>query len=55
MRKPYVPGHMFERYRAKAYLDLASQTAGVVTTLVQAGRAVAPYIRPALTAAVGAL
>ena len=53
MRKPYVHGHKFERY--KAYLDLASQTAGVVTTLVQAGRAVAPYVKPVLTAAAGAL
>ena len=53
MRKPYVYGHKFERY--KAYLDLASQTAGVVTTLDQAGRAVAPYVKPVLTAAAGAL
>lgn len=53
MRKAFVPGHKLDRY--KAYLDLAAQTAGTVHSLIQAGRVVAPYVRPMLTAAAGAL
>ena len=56
MRKSHVPGHKFDRF--KNYLDMAQKTAGVVTSLVQAGRTAAPYIRaaaPYVAAAAGAL
>ena len=41
--------------RAQDYVNTASQLAGVVSGIYQAGKAIIPYIRPAATAVMAAL
>ena len=41
--------------RAQGYVNTASQVAGVVSGMYQAGKAVLPYVRPVATAVMAAL
>ncbi len=47
--------HGEDKSSIQSWVNTASQAAGVINGIYQAGKSVAPYVRPALTAAAAAL